>query len=227
MLSYQIALMLHVLLAIYWIGSDVAVYYISGAMTNRSHSSQVRLFAGKTMLALDMIPRTCLPLILASGFCLAQATGLLTLSMPAVVLWLIAAGAAAWLALTWAVHHMGGKGIGVLLARIDFAFRMLVIICIVALVIASTHGLGPVADAMYLQAKLLIFALITCLGLVIRVQLKPMSGLFAAVATGKASDAEEAALAQLLSRVKGVVWLIWALLWISVWLGLHKSWPWQ
>jgi hypothetical protein len=218
-MEYAIAKVLHVLVAVYWLGSDVAVYHISGFMTDRTQTPAIRLFAGKLMLALDMIPRTCLPLMLLTGCYLAATMGLFWHSATSVLV-VGVPFTAAWLWLTWTVHHKGPAGAGY--ARFDFALRVLIILLLVFSIIWSALGKGPFADTNHLLIKLGLFTGVMALGLVIRIQLKPLGGLFQAVASGQATEAQEQAFAQLLSGVKWVVWLLWLLLLAAVWLGVSK-----
>jgi hypothetical protein len=226
MLEHQLAVFLHVLLAVYWLGADVAVYYISHFMTDRSQPTAVRLFATRVMLHLDMFPRTCLPLTLFSGVWLAQLLGLIALPAAAMVLPLVGIATLLWIALIWAVHKDSKSARGLFFAKFDWTIRLTLIAGIALLLVQSVRGKGIVADVLFVQIKLAIFAAIIALGLVIRVQLKPLGPLLAEVAGGQASAASEQAFSALLRRVKGVVWAIWALLWLAIWLGLSKSLPW-
>ena len=68
---------------------------------------------------------------------------------------------------------------------------------------------GLVPQVRWLAVKLLLFATIIAMGLLVRIQLKPFGPLFGKVASNTASDAEQQALKQLVDRVKIPVLLIW------------------
>ena len=67
MSGHDIALLIHLLLFVYWLGGDIGVFYSSGLSVNRSLSREARQMAGKIMINLDLIPRLCLSLMLTVG----------------------------------------------------------------------------------------------------------------------------------------------------------------
>jgi hypothetical protein len=220
MSDYALAGFLHVLCAIYWLGSDVAVYHISGLMIDRSQPITVRMMATKLMLALDMIPRTCLPITLLSGLWLAASMGLLPALEARSVIVVGLPLTLLWIGLIWRVHKLGALGAGY--AQLDWIIRLLVIAFLSYALVRSALGSGPFGSELFLLIKLGCFIATVALGLIIRVQLKPLPPLVSAVAAGTATDAQEFAYAALLNRVKVSVWLIWALLWLAVWMGVSK-----
>ena len=57
MSGQDIAVIIHLLLFVYWLGGDIGVFYSSGFATNQKLSREARETAGKIMLNLDLIPR--------------------------------------------------------------------------------------------------------------------------------------------------------------------------
>lgn len=211
----------HVLVIGYWLGTDLAVYYLSGFIVNPKWPTPVRMFAAKAMLILDMVPRTALVLTAALGLTLSAGTGL----MPALQPWLPVAWALslAWLALTWAVHRLGTSALGRRLGRVDFGFRLLLVGAGIWLAIDACQARGLVSRAPWLAIKIAILALSIAMGLVIRVQLRPFGPMLAKVAAGTATAGDEAALQRLMARVKIPVWVIWTALVIAAALGSTKG----
>ena len=48
MSGHDIALLIHLLLFVYWLGGDIGVFYSSGLSVNRSLSREARQMAGKS-----------------------------------------------------------------------------------------------------------------------------------------------------------------------------------
>ena len=76
MSGHDVALLIHLLLFVYWLGGDIGVFYSSGLSVNRSLSREARQMAGKIMINLDLIPRLCLSLMLTVGGVLTEYYGI-------------------------------------------------------------------------------------------------------------------------------------------------------
>lgn len=211
----------HILVIGYWLGTDLAVYYLSGFIVDPKRPTTVRMFATKAMLILDMVPRTALVLTAAIGLTLTAGLGL----MPALQPWLPLAWVVslAWLALTWTVHQLGNRALGRRLGQVDFAFRVLVVAAGVWLAIDATRAGGLIVPAPWLSIKIALLALSIAMGLVIRIQLKPFGPMLGKVAAGTATPTDEAALQRLMTMVKIPVWVIWIALVIAAVLGSTKG----
>jgi len=216
-------LLIHVVVLGYWLGTDLAVYYVSGAISDSRRPPAVRVYAARTMLLLDMVPRSALILTLLSGGMLA-AQRWLGLS-GSVVLWLWPVLMLAWLALTWQVYRRGSEAR--IATRIDWAVRGLVVAACLALAVVLGRGLWSYPVLSWLAVKLVLMAWIILLGLVIRVQLKPFAALFAKVAAGQADEATDRALARLIAEIKFPVWLIWVSLVLAAVMGIVRPALWS
>lgn len=209
-MAYEVWVVVHLLVIGYWLGTDLAVYYLSGAVADSGRPIAERTFAARAMLFLDMLPRTCLILTLLTGLVVA---GHAYLPAPVGGWWWVWPLLAGWLALTWAVFLAEGNR---WLSRIDSGIRVLVV-AVLCLLASSVW-----AEQAWLGAKLGLLAFIMVLGLVVRVQLKPFGPLFARVAGGEADEATEQRLAGLIARVKIPVYLIWASIIAAAFLGRLK-----
>ncbi len=208
--------LLHLLLAGYWLGADLAVYLIASSVADGRHPPAVRLFAARFMLLVDMVPRTCLVLALASGAHLA-----IRYFAPAQAHWILPlwAGTLAWLVLIWMLYwrqHHGGTPPRVL-PLLDTFLR-------VGLVVAlSIFAFGAFERGIaWLALKLALFALIVLLGLIIRWQLRRFAPLFQASLAEPADESARQALRRLIAEVKIPVWGIWLSVILIAFLGHLK-----
>lgn len=205
-MDYQLLLLLHLLIAGYWLGGDLGVFYIAGKIADPAQPLAVRLFSARSMMLLDMIPRTCLILAFGTGATLATRLGLLPIEG---WLWLVWVVTAVWMGLAWFAFLKEHSPLGHGIARIDFSLRIVILaLCVAAGIDAFADG-GMLGQVRWLGVKLLLFAGIISMGLLVRVQLKPFGPLFGKVASNTASDGEQLALKRLVDRVKPPVLLIW------------------
>lgn len=218
-MDYALLLLLHLLIAGYWLGGDLGVFYIAGKLADPAQPLPVRLFSARSMLLLDMIPRSCLILAFGSGVSLATKMHLLPINGG---LWLVWMVTAVWMGLAWFAFLKEHSPLGHTIARIDFGLRLLVLATCVAAGIDAFNDGGMIPQVRWLAVKLLLFATIIALGLLVRVQLKPFGPLFGKVASQAASDADQLALKQLVARVKIPVLLIWACIVLIAALGKLK-----
>lgn len=211
----------HILVIGYWLGTDLAVYYLSSFIVDPKQPTAVRMFATRAMLILDMVPRTALVLTAAIGLTLAAGMGLMPDLQPWLpVAWIVSL---AWLALTWTVHQLGNTALGRRLGQIDFAFRLLVVAAGFWLAVDATQAGGLLTPAPWLAIKVAMLALSIAMGLVIRIQLKPFGPMLGKVAAGTATPEDDAALQRLMTMVKIPVWVIWIALVIAAVLGSTKG----
>ncbi|MGE4070160.1 MAG: hypothetical protein AB7E72_03205 [Lysobacterales bacterium] len=209
----------HLLLIGCWLGTDLAVYFLSGRMVDPTQPMSVRRFCASAMSWLDMLPRTALVLTLATGLAMSMSLGFLpNWGSGSGLVWL---GALIWLLLVWA-EYAQRRGPGHRwLAGLDAAIRLLVLGGCIGLASALWSA------APWLSLKLAIMALIIGLGLIIRWRLRPFLALFAQIASGSSCDSDQARLARLITQVKLPVLLIWMLMLVAALLGRTRStwWP--
>jgi uncharacterized membrane protein len=213
MLSVKLA---HLLLLVYWLGADVGTYYASRFVADSSSTPAARTVAARIMLGVDMAPRLCMPLMLATGVQLAAMQG--WLAWPPVALAASWGVCGAWLLMVLLIHHHGSSEPGKKLARFDFAFRVLVLASLLLLA-----GWSMLAGALpgWLAFKLFCFALAVACGLAIRMVLRPFGPAFALMASGRGTPEVDHTIGRAIARCKPFVWVIWALLVLSAAAGLH------
>ncbi|MFQ5635893.1 MAG: hypothetical protein ACE5G3_11270, partial [Gammaproteobacteria bacterium] len=57
---YDLLIIFHLLLFVYWLGGDMGVFYSSGMVIDSKLSNPARVIAAKIMITLDFVPRICM-----------------------------------------------------------------------------------------------------------------------------------------------------------------------
>lgn len=208
----------HVVLFAYWLGADLGVFYASFIVTDASASVAARAAAARILFALDQAPRVAMTLTLPTGVHLAWALRLIDLDA-----WLIAAlwlVSLAWLAAVVALHRLGGRPFAARLARVDFAFRV-VLVAGLSGVAMTALATGRLVALPFVAFKLLAFAAIVACGLMIRVKLAPFGPAWARLVSAGPDPATDATIRNSLRACRPFVVTIWFLLLLSAALGLR------
>jgi hypothetical protein len=210
--------LLHLLLFVYWLGADLGTYYAAKFIAQRELTVPARATAAKIMLGIDLTPRVCMPLTLATGVHLAWLVGALPVSgWWVAAAWLLGLN---WLAMVLALHHGTGSAWAARLTLLDFRFRIVLVVALLALSIGALAGVG-LSLAPWLALKIACFALTIVCGLMIRIHLRPFGPAFGALMKSGATPEVDAAIAVSIARCVPYVWAIWALLVVCAAAGLH------
>jgi hypothetical protein len=163
--TYGLVNFLHILLFAYWLGADLGVFYGARRAARPGLTYQERIKIRQVVMVIDMAPRTALILMLPVGFHLSSQWNPSISTNSLAIIWV---AGLAWLAIMWAVHFRVGTAFGELLRKVDLGIRYLILVSMVAIGVLSLLGVGPFAQA-WLAAKALLFAVIICLGLGLRI----------------------------------------------------------
>jgi hypothetical protein len=202
----------HALCWVYWLGADLGTFYAARFVANPALPVSARGAAAKIMLVIDLAPRICMPLTLASGLHLAAWQGLLPLGAAGITaVWAVGL---LWMAAALWLHHAAPGTRKDRVTRVDFGWRALVVAALVALAFS-----GVVAS--WLALKVLCFAGTVLCGMAIRVHLKPFGAAFGALMQRGPSREGDAVISASIARCVPYVLVIWALLIVSAAAGLH------
>ena len=216
MSAQDLLTLLHLLLFCYWLGGDIGVFYSAGFVVDPSRSREARLTAAKIMLGIDLVPRICMSLMLTVGGLLAETLGIV--HPPWQLAGIILLGPL-WLGMVLVLHFAHGARFLPLLTRVDFIFRWLVIVAILASCAWSIAS-GRLAEAPWLTGKLLAFALLVFCGLMIRLRFPGFAQGYGKLVAGTQTAEDDAAMATSLARVRPWVVAIWVLLVLEAFLGV-------
>lgn len=216
----SIMLLLHVLFFCYWLGTDLGVFYSASYMLQTNMSVEARLYCAKIMNFLDQAPRVSMAGIFTVGATLSIRHGYLDVpTWWIAVIWVVGAlwmGAVVYLYVN--EHHP--EKIKTVKA-IDFRFRLVMIVLLTGLSLASLAGQG-VTDQTWLSLKVLVFAGTMVCGVLVRVFMKDFGANYGPMLKGTATPQQIAAAQAIMARAKIPVLTIWGLLIVAAALGLWK-----
>jgi uncharacterized membrane protein len=214
---HQFFKFLHILAFVLWLGADLGVYHAARYVADGSLATDERLRFLKLLMALDMYPRSMLILMLPLGFQLASNLALIRVPDGAIALfWLIGL---AWFGLMWAVHSAGSTPGGRVLKAIDLGLRWVVLALLLVAGLWSLATGRPITEP-WLAIKLICFAGVIGLGLLLRGSVADWMRGFALLATDKPKGDTIIADARLIASRYALT--LWGLLVVMGYLGTMK-----
>lgn len=208
----------HLLLFVFWLGADLGVYLCSRAVVKPGLTPEQRLRTAGLMRSIDLAPRVSASLMLTVGGVLTEYVGI---AHP----WWQMAGIVllgpVWLALVLIGYYRDGTALGETGTRLDQVFRALLVVA-VPVSVAWSWLTGRLDAAPYVAGKLLIFAALMLIGLLLRRQLRPFTDGLRQLARGDISGQVETAMVASHARTRPLVIAIWIGLALAALLGIAK-----
>jgi hypothetical protein len=216
----SILLLLHVLFFCFWLGTDIGVFYSSRYVLQADLGTEARAYCLKIMNFLDQLPRVSMILITAVGATLGILRGYFAVDPVWILpIWIVAVVWAGAVIFLYVNEHHPEKIATV--KRIDFNFRLFMILAITTLAVTSLLGVGITEDK-WLALKLLVLAAILVCGVLMRLNMRTFGLYFGPMMKGTATPDQVRTAQAMMGRAKNFVLLIYALLVIAAALGLWK-----
>ncbi|MDX2142251.1 MAG: hypothetical protein SFV19_02745 [Rhodospirillaceae bacterium] len=219
MIPHDIMVFAHVILFVYWLGPDWGVWVTSHYIAKPGLPIDERRRFLAAMLKIDLLPRSCLILLLPVGLQLAANLELSPLTGGALqAVWV---GAIAWLIVSWLVYLRKGPLAGELLRRVDNGLRYIVAPVMIG---AGAYSLATGAwfGSSWLGLKVLMFGVIVALGLILRRFVAVWITGFQRLAAEGPSAEIDAMFTGALERSKRVVYVFWGASALMAFLGVVK-----
>jgi hypothetical protein len=191
MSSYEIWKYLHVLMFVFWVGTDMGVMLGASKSTDSRLTLETRLILVRMALLIELLPRTMWAMALPFGVMLSRQLNLVEISDAGL--------AAVWVfTLAWAAISLGGahyseKPIGLTLARINRWIVGILGVSLVMIGLWSYFGSGPFESA-WLAAKVGLYGLINLTVLGIEASFLPVGPAFGRLFGEGSTPAVEAAI---------------------------------
>jgi hypothetical protein len=218
--GYQILVYIHLLLFVFWLGADAGVFMLGQVFRQRhKYDLQVRLVQLQLLVNLDMVPRTAWALMVPVSISLSAAGN--WWAVPELIVWASWAVGAIWLWLVWDAHLHDQTPRAVRDRKIEFWFKIALTAFYLWLGIASLLTGDPIAPV-WLAWKALMFGLIFAAAIMIDVAFKPVGPLLMKLIAEGSSDETEIPLLRTMNRTRIWVWVVYAMLFATAFLGNVK-----
>lgn len=222
MATIDILRWLHILAMVYWLGGEWGVFQTSYKVVNPALSYDERMRHMDTAYRIDVMARTGIISLLPLGLHMGYLWGMHDYGGP----WLVGmwVAFAAWFALTWTAFAKRKTPISDKLYLIEDWTRYILIPTLLLVSFTSLMGMGPfhVGEGQYwFTAKVLVFALALCIGVVLRWVMAEWHKHFRTLAEGPNAEVE-ASLSRSISIGRGVAYFYWILIAGTAFLGAVK-----
>jgi hypothetical protein len=216
----SVLLLAHVLFFCFWLGTDIGVFYSSGYVLKADIGTEARRYCLKIMNFLDQLPRLSMIGISAVGATLGILRGYFHVSPWWIApVWLVGAVWAAAVIFLYVNEHHPEKIATV--KKIDYNFRLVMIVLVLALAGASLAGVGITEDN-WLALKLAMLAAIMACGVAMRRSMRTFPQYFGPMMQGTATPEQIRTAQAMMWNAKRYVLAIYALLVVAAALGLWK-----
>lgn len=217
--SNDLLVLVHLLLLVFWLGTDVGVFSLGKFAQSDAYTVDQRLLLLKIALLLDMFPRISMVLMLPTGLQLAVNGGLVDVAPTTVfVVWLLSAG---WLGVVVLEFARRGKPGSEGTKRSERGFQYIVVIGLGWLALVSLFGNGPVSSS-WLAMKMLGYATIIVIVILLERVFVPVVAGFAQLASAGSSPDLETRIRRGMDRTYFWVLIIYAILIASTVLAIAK-----
>jgi len=206
MTSYDVWKFLHIMMFVFWIGTDLGVFLSAKKSTDPTLSFGTRVSLLHMALRIELLPRTMWKAALPLGVMLIDRMELIDISTTNLILvWLFSV---AW----WAISMYGAwhydKPIGHQFARATNILTGIVGVGLIAIAAMSLTGNGPIpADASWLSWKVGLYGLINLMVIVMIIIFDPLGAAFGRLAVEGSTPEIEGIISGVMDRS---VWIIWA-----------------
>ena len=218
-MSYEAIKFIHVLLLVFWLGTDVGVLLLARRFRDASLSVETRLTLLQMAMVIDTLPRICFIVMLPAGVHLADAAGLLDVGAPGMAgLWLLAA---VLLTVNMSAAKHIGTPLGARLQRLNWLGLGLAGLALVGVGLSSlVNGTPDIVS--WLAAKIVIYGLVYLFAIGIDWMFLPVGRLTAELAEKGSSEEIEAGITRTVDQTTWAVLAVYASTLAAAWICVTK-----
>ncbi|MGI9291611.1 MAG: hypothetical protein ACR2QG_10100 [Gammaproteobacteria bacterium] len=212
---------LHILMFVFWVGTDMGVFMSCKKSTDPDLSIDARFLLLHMALRIELLPRTMWKAALPFGVTLSQLNGWIDLTATGMTLvWVFSL---AW----WGISMYGAwhydKPIGHTFTKVNNALTSAVGIALIAVAVTSYMGNGPfAAEATWLHWKVGLYGLINLLIVAMLYVFDPMGIAFGRLAVEGSTPEIETTISTIMDRATVTIWGTYMLIFIVGFIGTTK-----
>lgn len=215
--SYSLWVFAHVLILVFWLGTDVGVFLAAKLSERSDFSVETRTTVLKLGMVLDRLPRSALTLIFPTGLQLATAMGLLALPGYALpLIWVISLG---WLVVLWLGFLNPETALEKKCMLFNFAMNAIAALVVLAYAI---YLFSATETPTWLAIKVTTTGLVFVTGVMLDVLFKPAVEAFMAIVMEGGSPERDQKYSKAIGPVYHAVLVIYALVLVSTFMGIAK-----
>lgn len=210
---------LHILLFVFWLGTDVGVFTAATFLKNPSYSYETRLVLIKLLSLVDIFPRLCFALIFPVGLQLTRALEIYQISDAFLLTaWIIGLS---WCVAILVMMRNENKPIGKFIARLQLWFEGIIGLFFVTVGGISLATGAPLAADWY-AGKIFLFGLVFWAAIALHILFKPFEQPFMEIGKHGSTPEREAAVTGAINRALKGVMSLYILIAIIAFLGTVK-----
>lgn len=221
MSEYQLWDYLHILMFVFWVGTDMGVFLSALKSTDARLPIDARFLLLHMALRIELLPRTMWKAALPFGVMLSMQVGALQIGPVALAaIWIFSI---AWWAVSMAGAWYYDKPVGHRLAGITNWVTGLVGVTLILLAASSATGNGPfAAEATWLHWKVALYGVINLLVVLMIKVFDPLGIAFGRLAVEGSKPEIEATVSSVMARSAAVIWLTYATIFFVAFIGITK-----
>ena len=196
---------LHILMFVFWIGTDLGVFLSAKKSTDPKLSFETRYLLLHMALRIELLPRTMWKAALPLGMMLTADMGLLEISSAGLIgVWIFSIG---W----WAVSMYGAyhydKPVGHKFAAVTNWLTGFVGVSLIGVAASSLLGYGPIdADASWLSWKIGLYGLVNLMVIVMIKVFDPLGIAFGRLAVEGSTPEIEGIISGVMDKSAVIIW---------------------
>lgn len=221
MAEYDAWKYLHILMFVFWVGTDMGVFISARKSTDSRLSFPTRVLLLHMALRIELLPRTMWKAALPFGVMLSRELGLIDIGpLGLTLVWLFSL---VWWGISmWGAWHYD-KPSGHSMARVTNWLTGLVGVTLIALAVTSWMGNGPFsADAPWLLWKVAIYGAINLMVIWMILTFDPLGAAFGRLAVEGSKPEIEAIISSTMTRSTFIIWSTYALIVLVGFIGTVK-----
>lgn len=219
-LAYPSLVYFHMLLFVFWLGGDVGVFLAGQHFRKRQiYTLDQRIALLKLLVLIDMTPRTAWALMVPVSLSVVAMGGFW--DVPAAILAGAWVAGLIWIWLVWDAHSHDMTPRAARNRRIEFWLKNAITVGYLGLGVTSLATGAPLGPK-WLATKALLFGLIFVAAIMIDVAFKPVGPQLGRLLQEGSSDETEVPLRRTMDRTRVWVFIVYALLVATSYLGTVK-----